>query len=212
MLPGIAVSNHLSANDIMIIYADCEYHGVGYTVTGQRHRGFIDPLQKMGSKLTPSLWLDRASQTARTDFQKQVLDYSSNPTIYPVLLFPEGYCTNNDAVLQFRKAVFTGQVPIYPIAILQNTRLGDSFWREDKYIPYILRIMTSWAIAYDIIYLPPMEKKESEDVAAFASRVQSSIAGCIGKEALPYDGGLKREKERAKYKNRLQEVIAEVLI
>lgn len=35
----------------------------------------------------------------------------------PVLLFPEGYCTNNTRVLQFRQAVFDDDINIYPIAI-----------------------------------------------------------------------------------------------
>lgn len=35
----------------------------------------------------------------------------------PVLLFPEGSCTNNTRVLRFRKAVFEDSIVIYPIAI-----------------------------------------------------------------------------------------------
>lgn len=55
-------------------------------------------------------------------FQQKVIDYASTPGVYPVLLFPEGFCSNMTTVLQFRKAVFTGEVPVYPIAVSQNAR------------------------------------------------------------------------------------------
>ncbi|CAI4223848.1 unnamed protein product [Auanema sp. JU1783] len=210
--PGIAVSNHLSANDIMVLYGDCFYDGKGYTVTGQSHKGFIETLQKFGSNLTPTLWLNREDQHQRSNFQKKVMDYSSQPSVYPVLLFPEGYCSNNDTILQFRKAVFTGEVPIYPIALLQNARVGDAFWKEDTYIPYMLRVMSSWATSYDITYLQPMIKKPSEDPADFAARVQSAVGCSIAKDVLPYDGGLKRQKDRLKYRSKVQTALFESLM
>lgn len=37
------MANHLTANDIMTIYSDCEE--IGYTATGQSHGGFIYPLE-----------------------------------------------------------------------------------------------------------------------------------------------------------------------
>lgn len=36
---------------------------------------------------------------------------------HPVLLFPEGYCTNNTSILRFRKAIFKSGINIYPIAL-----------------------------------------------------------------------------------------------
>jgi hypothetical protein len=48
----------------------------------------------------------------------------------PVLVFPEGYCTNNSHTIQFRKALFEESVRIFPIAIRQDTRLGDNYWSE----------------------------------------------------------------------------------
>jgi 1-acyl-sn-glycerol-3-phosphate acyltransferase len=53
--PGIAISNHLSANDIMVIASDIERgQRFLYTVTGQQHSGvigFIQSLVSVGSKL-----------------------------------------------------------------------------------------------------------------------------------------------------------------
>ena len=147
--PGIAVSNHLSPNDIQIICADVEPdREYLYTVTGQKHTGIIWAIERLVERLCPSLWFDRANMKDRKDFINLIMEEGKvgfylnsminlnfksmnlnlnlnsiklnfNPfqKAGPVLLFPEGYCTNNTRVLQFRKAVFVDDVVIHPIAI-----------------------------------------------------------------------------------------------
>lgn len=58
----------------------------------------------------------------------------------------------------------------------QNARFGDSYWSEDKFWRYLLRILTSWAIVYDITYLEPQQKRPGESKQDFAQRVQKVIA------------------------------------
>ncbi|CAL2049314.1 unnamed protein product [Caenorhabditis brenneri] len=212
--PGVAVANHLSANDVMTIYSGCEYDGVGYTITGQSHGGFVKYLYKYGGKLTPLLLVDRACDKNRNALHQAIVNHSKSKDedAYPVLLFPEGYCSNNKTVLQFRKAIFDGQTTIYPIAMKQNSRFGDAFWSEDTFIPYLVRIMTSWCTIIDIYYLPPMYKETKENDEQFAKRVQTAIATKLSVDALPFDGKLKSEKERLKYKEKLQSGLAEKLL
>ncbi|VDN42950.1 unnamed protein product [Gongylonema pulchrum] len=114
--PGIAVANHLSPNDVHIIYADRNpSDGCGFTITGQRHGGIIWVLETIVEKFIPTLWLERCSNADRKRFMDGVL--KEGKAHGPVLLFPEGYCTNNTRVLRFRRAVFDDNVIIYPIAI-----------------------------------------------------------------------------------------------
>lgn len=49
------------------------------------------------------------------------METAKNGEIDPVLLFPEGYCSNNTAVIQMRKAAFEKDIDIYPIAIKQDS-------------------------------------------------------------------------------------------
>ncbi|EFO25474.1 acyltransferase [Loa loa] len=198
--PGIAVANHLSPNDVQAIYADIDpSDGYGFTVTGQRQTGLVFFIESIAEKFVPTLWLERHSTTDRKRFMDKVLrEAKANG---PVLLFPEGYCTNNTRVLQFRKAVFEDSVIIYPIAIRQNARFGDSFWSESNFSRYLLRILTSWAIVYDVTYLEPHQKRPGESNQDFAQRVQRAIAKTADVESITLDGRLwymKSEQQRLK--------------
>ena len=64
--------------------------------------------------------------------------------------------------MQFKKGSFDVGTVIYPVAIKYDPKFGDAFWNSSKYsmIPYLLTIMTSWAIVCDVWYLPPMHRKE----------------------------------------------------
>lgn len=44
----------------------------------------------------------------------------SNPKNPPILMFPEGACINNTAVLQFKKGTFEVSSVVYPVAIKQD--------------------------------------------------------------------------------------------
>uniref|UniRef100_A0AC34R9N8 Phospholipid/glycerol acyltransferase domain-containing protein n=1 Tax=Panagrolaimus sp. JU765 TaxID=591449 RepID=A0AC34R9N8_9BILA len=206
--PGIAVSNHLSPNDIQIICADVETdRDYLYTVTGQKHTGIIWAIERLVEKLCPSLWFDRANMKDRKDFIDLIMNEGKRAG--PVLLFPEGYCTNNTRVLQFRKAVFVDDVIIYPIAIKQDARFGDSFWSEDVFFHYLFRLLSSWASVYDIYYLDAQTKKPDETPDEFASRVQTLIAEAIGTIPAQFDGSVwYKKQEREKYKNALKEKCA----
>lgn len=40
--------------------------------------------------------------------------------------------------------------------IRQNARFGDNFWSEDHFHMYLLRVMCSWAVVYEVVYLPTL--------------------------------------------------------
>ncbi|KAH7728830.1 acyltransferase [Aphelenchoides avenae] len=211
--PGIAVANHLSPNDIQIICADVnverEYL---YTVTGQKHQGIIWAIEHLVEQLCPCMWLERKDPEDRKRFMKSVLEVAKYSG--PVLMFPEGYCTNNTRVLQFRRAVFEDGVTIHPIAIKQDGRFGDSFWSEDHFFRYLLRLLTSWATVYDVYYLEPQHRdKETESAEHFAARVQSLISEKIGVQPASFDGSVWYKKaEREKYRSALQKKSARELL
>lgn len=200
--PGVAVSNHLTPNDIQILFAGTP-HGssYGYVVTGQKHKGIIGVIEHLVEKLCPSLWLERKCSNDRQGFLAEVLKIAKREG--PVLLFPEGFCSNNSKVLQFRKAIFEENVNIYPIAIKQTPEFGDGFWYEDEFFQYLVRTMLNWAVVYDIQYLPMETRKELENNTMFAGRIQQTIARAAGISSCEYGGNLWYKQEE---RNKLKEV------
>lgn len=77
---GIAVVNHLSPNDVQIIYADADpNNGFGFTITGQRHGGIIYAMEKIVEKVCPTVWLDRKCTEDRHRFMDEVLHEGKVP-------------------------------------------------------------------------------------------------------------------------------------
>lgn len=76
---------------------------------------YLGIIEHLVEKLCPSLWLERKCSNERQGFLAEVMKIAKREG--PVLLFPEGYCSNNSKVLQFRKAIFEENVNIYPVAI-----------------------------------------------------------------------------------------------
>ncbi|KAL3101052.1 hypothetical protein niasHS_001512 [Heterodera schachtii] len=185
---GVICSNHLSPNDVQVIFGDIPAkQDYLYMVTGQKHRGFIWVLENLVDKVCPAIWLERADTESRRQFSIQVLEAAKNSG--PVILFPEGYCTNNSMVLMFRRAVFQDDVTVYPVAIRQEARFGDAYWSEDNFMHYLFRVMTSWAIVYNVHYLAPQHRRPNENATEFAARVQRLIATRVGVRPIAYDGG-----------------------
>ncbi|EYC23892.1 hypothetical protein Y032_0014g2201 [Ancylostoma ceylanicum] len=195
---GVAVSNHLSPNDIQTLFADTPMGAsYGYVITGQKHTGIIGSIETLANSLVPTYWVERKSATDRREFLSEIIKKAKFGG--PVLLFPEGYCSNNTQVLQFRKAIFDDGIRIYPIAIRQKSRYGDSFWWDEQFHEYLLRVMCSWATYYDVTYLPSMVRLSHETNAEFAARVQATISDVIGVPAGEFDGSFwysKSEQQR----------------
>ncbi|GMT34037.1 hypothetical protein PFISCL1PPCAC_25334, partial [Pristionchus fissidentatus] len=208
---GLVASSHLTPNDVHILTADIPIDtGNSYLVTGQRHKGIIGLIENMAARIIPTLWLDRACTDSRKNFAEKVLTASKER--FPVLFFPEGYCSNNTQVLQFRRAIFVRDVDVHPIAIRQDSRFGDGFWSEDVFKDYMIRILTSWAVVYKVIYLPAMRRGADESASEFAARVHDAIADAAEVRPAVFDGSFWYKKtEQAKVLATQREALAQLL-
>ena len=59
-------------------------------------------------------------------------EHVEDPTKNPILIFPEGTCINNSAIMRFKKGSFEVSTDVYPIAIKYDNRLGDAFWNSSE--------------------------------------------------------------------------------
>ncbi|KAF2361409.1 Phospholipid/glycerol acyltransferase, partial [Trinorchestia longiramus] len=172
---GIAVANHTSPIDGMILATDnC------YDMVGQRTKGLLGMFMNALAKSSAHIWFERSDARDRQATTRLLWEHTQRPELPPILIFPEGVCVNNTAVLEFRKGAFEVDCDIFPIAVKFDPVYGDAFWFEGGFFSYCLSMMTSWAIVCDIHYLPPMRKQPDESASHFANRVRSVIAKKVG--------------------------------
>ncbi|XP_054167011.1 glycerol-3-phosphate acyltransferase 4-like [Oppia nitens] len=198
---GITVANHTSPIDVAILACDnC------YALVGQRQGGFLGVLQRALARATSHIWFERFEIKDRELVTRRLREHVEDPNKLPILIFPEGTCINNSAVMMFKKGSFEVGGKIYPVAIKYDPRFGDPFWNSSKngYMYYLLMMMSSWAIVCHVYYLPPMIRNENESAVEFAQRVKSEIAKRGGLVDLQWDGQLKRIEVKAEWKQQQQ--------
>jgi len=198
----ICVANHTSPIDALLMACDnC------YAMVGQRHGGLLGLLERVLSRAANHVWFDRDEMRDRLLVTERLKQHVSKSSNLPVLIFPEGTCINNSAVMMFRKGSFETTDRVCPVAIKYDSRFGDPFWNSSKqsYLQYLLMMMSSWAIKCDVWYLPPMERLANESSAEFANRVKAVIARQGGLVDLAWDGQLKRSSVKPTWRYQQQE-------
>lgn len=198
----ICVANHTSPLDVVLLACDnC------YALVGQRHGGFLGVMESALSRATNHVWFDRGEMKDRQLVTRRLKEHLECKKNLPVLIFPEGTCINNSAVMMFRKGSFETTDRVCPVAIKYDARFGDPFWNSSKqsYVQYLLMMMSSWAIKCDVWYLPPMERLSGELSAEFANRVKAEIAKQGGLVDLAWDGQLKRSSIKPSWLHQQQE-------
>ena len=118
------------------------------------------------SKASSQIWFEREKSKDRAYVFNRLKAHVQDPDKLPILIFPEGTCINNTSIMQFKKGSFEVGGVIYPVAIKYDHKFGDAFWNSSKYsmVPYLLMMMTSWAIVCDVWYLPPMHRRKVGNV------------------------------------------------
>ncbi|KAH9415932.1 transferase [Dermatophagoides pteronyssinus] len=154
---GICVANHTSPIDVIILHCNN-----AYALVGQRQPGVIGLIQRALNRATHHIWFDRFESNDRHYVSRRLREHAEDKSKLPILIFPEGTCINNSAVMMFKKGSFEIDAPIYPVAIKYDARFGDPFWNSN------------------------------ENAIEFANRVKSEIARKGGLIDLEWDGQLKR--------------------
>lgn len=183
---GIAVANHTSPIDGMVLATDnC------YDMVGQKTKGLLGMFMNALAKSSGHIWFDRSEARDRQATTRLLFEHTQREGLPPILIFPEGVCVNNTAVLEFRKGAFEVDCDIYPVAVRFDPVYGDAFWYEGGFASYCFSMMTSWAIVCDVFYLPPMRKGPDESASHFANRVRSVIAKKVGLVELEWNSMVK---------------------
>ncbi|XP_017124152.1 glycerol-3-phosphate acyltransferase 3 [Drosophila elegans] len=186
---GICVCNHTSPLDVLVLMCDGNY-----SLTGQVHDGILGIFQRALSRVSHHMWFDRRQLNDREGLGLVLRMHCSAKDRPPVLLFPEGTCINNTAVMQFKKGSFAVSDIVHPVAIRYDRRFGEAFWDSARYsmLRYMLMVVSSWCICCDVWYMAPFSRCADESPVEFSNRVKAAIAAQADIDDLPWDGNLKR--------------------
>ncbi|RWS24814.1 Glycerol-3-phosphate acyltransferase 4-like protein [Leptotrombidium deliense] len=200
---SLCVANHTSPIDVVFLHCDN-----AYALVGQLQGGYLGLMERALMRATSHVFFDRFEVRDRQLVSTRIKAHVRDPDKLPILIFPEGTCINNSAVMMFKKGSFEVVDLVYPVAVKYNNIFGDSFWDSSKYgfFTYLLMMMSSWAIVLDIWYLPPMARNDDENAVEFANRVKAAIAKQGGLVDLEWDGQLKRQKVKPDLKAKVQSI------
>lgn len=127
---GITVANHTSPivgyfcfltfdnfktnplQDVAVLASDnC------YALVGQKQGGFLGVLQSALQRASQHVWFERFEIKDRQLVTQRLKEHANHKDNLPILIFPEGTCINNSAVMMFKKGSFEVDCLVYPVAI-----------------------------------------------------------------------------------------------
>ncbi len=184
----VFVANHSSLIDFVVLEAL-----MPFATVGQHQPGWIGFIQKRILVCMKCLWFDRKDAKERATVTRLLKERIEDPTMAPLLIFPEGVCSNNTRTVQFKRGAFELGAEVCPIAIKYNPLFSDCYWnsRHESFTRYCLRLWHSWCVVADVWYLRPHTIRPRETADQFSVRVQKLISAKAGLQFTTHNGYLK---------------------
>lgn len=204
----IYVANHTSLIDLFVLNKD-----YNFSCIGQAHGGLAGLLQALLIAAQDHVWFDREEGNDRRAVTRLLQEHVRDGTKEPMLVFPEGTCTNSEYCIMFKKGSFDLGAEVYPIAMRYRKRFGDPFWNSQttSFPRHLFELMTSWAVVCDVYYMPPESIRPDETAVQFANRVQRLISEKAGLININWDGFLKRHRISSKFLDSRKRALASII-
>lgn len=111
------------------------------------------------------VFVDRSNKN--NHITQQLVNIANDPSLLPVLVFPEGKITNGDALVGFRSGAFVAETPVQAIAIryrqyLMPKEIAQISWNEDNWYFYCYQCFAIPFMTVDATVLEPLNWKGSE--------------------------------------------------
>ncbi|CAL6051839.1 Lysophosphatidic_acid acyltransferase/Glycerol-3-phosphate 1-O-acyltransferase [Hexamita inflata] len=185
----IFVGNHTSTMDFAVL---CQI--TPFSVIAQRHPGFMGFVQNTVCKAVDPVYFDRKDAKDKKKVAQLLRDRTFDKTAQcPLLVFPEGVCTNNKFSVQFKKGAFDLGAEVCPIAIKYSESSNCMYQNSKKmgFLRYLISLWTQWALIADVWFMPAVCIQDGEAAEDFAHRVQLMISKQAGLTPRQWDGMLK---------------------
>ena len=171
------VSNHHSLVEALLLL---DHFPVCYLAAAWLRN---NPLVVQTAKVFEILFVDRAKRANAT---QQIVDIQNDPSLLPLVIFPEGKVSNGDALVGFRSGAYISETLVQPVAIryrmwFNYKPMATVAWNEWNFKYYVYQWFSIPFITVDIDCLEPITWKGSKKTAqekAVESELQ--IANALG--------------------------------
>ena len=169
------VSNHLSLLDFAIHFCSTAVTFV-QTIDSYRINKILD------GKIFKIFRL----KLKKKKISYQLTNCASDPSYFPLLIFPEGSPTNGDAIIRFSPDAFESEYAVQPVTLQYNLYFtprgfNSLYWGDHNILSLIMRILCTPFITCSITYLKKQDTKtEIIDSSASAKKCQLRIANELG--------------------------------
>jgi lysophosphatidylcholine acyltransferase/lyso-PAF acetyltransferase len=130
-----------------------------------------------------SVFVDRHADTkTKAEYKSKIESIAENPKAPPVLIFPEGTCTNGKSLITFKRGSFEPGVDLLPVCMQYNSRMNPASVGRNSHLLFLVRVMMQWTNKLHVQVLPvhkPTEE-EKDDPILFAEHVQDTMGDAMG--------------------------------
>eukprot|EP01012_Entosiphon_sulcatum_P066118 TRINITY_DN95205_c0_g1_i1.p1 TRINITY_DN95205_c0_g1~~TRINITY_DN95205_c0_g1_i1.p1 ORF type:complete len:521 (-),score=65.32 TRINITY_DN95205_c0_g1_i1:18-1559(-) len=170
---GIVIGNHSTFTDPLLM----NYLSAGCFVANHKiaEYPFLGPV----FRALQCIFVNRLDPNSRHNVAEAILQRSTSPEWPRVMLFPEGTCTNNKALISFKAGAFAPGVPVQPVCIRYIFHNLDLSYVQGTTIPALmLRAMCEFYNSVEVTFLPVYipNAAEKRDPLGFARNVRRRMA------------------------------------
>ena len=164
----VIVANHTAWLDGMVLTWVC--FGSPITKIEITHLPYIGIM----IRAIQAVVVDQSSPDSRNQVMNEINRRADNDTYrYPVLIFPEGACTNQNAVIQFQQGAFKCKRPVQPIAISYTCNNLDVTWVWGTTWTTWFTFLSQWVVPVKVKIMPPIDPVD--DPIHFAEITRNKI-------------------------------------
>lgn len=174
--PGfhVAVSNHSSVGDFLVLYAQ-----------PRRFTHLVHPALPVTPRSGQRVRMERATAAALRRLRRRG---GGGHDDLPVHLFPEGGLTGGTAgLMRFSRAFASLHAPVAPLAIVSDHALGiKTHTLRSSFGANLFWLCFAPTTRFTATVLPAMAQRAGEGEGAFAERVRAALGDALGQPLLDY--------------------------
>eukprot|EP01084_Bolivina_argentea_P186688 321724_1 len=175
--PRVIVANHHTIFDGFLLWWLCKG-----TAASKIESKYI-PLAGRIADAFQTIWIDRIASDGRKKAIKQILNHVSDIKLPPLVIFPQGVCSEIGCITTFKKGAFLSGLPVQPIAI-------DWYWNTHADLSFVTtgvifeifygmcQLINFVTIEFLSVHIPT--EKETYDPLVYAEDVRQEIVNKLG--------------------------------